>query len=91
MKDLIKQRAERIKELTQVELMNLLADFINEFHLEGDCIIDVIEEFASKYDVDELYLSTELSDYKPFLDIVENNLKKYKYVKEFKDKSNEWE
>lgn len=67
--------------ITQEELLNLLADFMQKYDMQEDPIIDVIREFSIKYDIDEMFVATELSDFKPFLELAENNLQKFKYIK----------
>lgn len=67
--------------ITQEELLNLLADFMQKYKMQDESIIDVIREFSIKHDIDEMFVATELSDFKPFLELAENNLQKFKYIK----------
>lgn len=67
--------------ITQEELLNLLADFMQKYDMQDEPIIDVIREFSIKHDIDEMFVATELSDFKPFLELAENNLQKFKYIK----------
>lgn len=78
-----------IENKTQEELLKLLIDFIEKYNMEEEPIIEVIKEFSHKYNIDDLFIATELSDYKPFLELAENNLTKHKYLKsENKEENN---
>ncbi|AVR55700.1 hypothetical protein [Campylobacter phage CP39] len=46
-----------------------------------DCILDVIIEFGNYIDMDPELIASELSDYAIFRDIVEKDLKKFKFTK----------
>ena len=49
--------------------------------MNDDCILDVLEEFAHKHDLDASFLAMELSDLDGFVDLVEVDLKRFKYNK----------
>jgi hypothetical protein len=79
----------------RINLFNELFEFRNEYDMEEDFILDVIEEYAHKHNLDPEYIAQELSDYKIFTDIVEKECIKHKYLrKEYQadiGNLNDWE
>ena len=76
-----------------VELLNKIFLFREEYNMQDDCILDVLEEFAFKHNMDTALLAMELADMEGFVSLVELDLKKFKYAKESNDASisDEWD
>ena len=75
---------------TLTNVFNELFEFRNKFMPE-DSLLDVLTEFASKYNYNPFQLAQELGDSPGFRDIAEKDCIKFKYYKGTLDKSlDEW-
>lgn len=61
--------------------INSLMNFRLEYHLEDECILEVIKEYCRKHDLDLDEFAQNLGDYQAFQDMVEEDLIKHKYIK----------
>lgn len=66
---------------SKTELFNKLFEFRKQKDMMDDCILDVIIEFGNHIDMDPELIASELSDYTIFRDIVEKDLKKFKFAR----------
>ncbi len=73
----------KINELLEnkVLLFNKLFDYRKEKDMLDDCILDVIISFGNDINIDPELIASELSDYQAFRNIVEQDLKKFNYIK----------
>ena len=76
---------------SNIELLNSVFEFKEEYEMQDDCILDVLKEYAHKHDVDVELLARELSDLDGFVELVQVDLIKHKYTKEdIKTDVEEW-
>lgn len=65
---------------SNIEILNSLFEFREAYGMQEDCILDVLEEYAHKYNVDTEMLARELSDLDGFVELVQVDLTKHKYA-----------
>lgn len=64
-----------------IQKINSLLNFRKEYHLEDECILEVIQEYCRKKDIDIMEFAQDLDRYSAFQDMVEEDLIKHKYIK----------
>jgi hypothetical protein len=75
-----------------IAILNSFFKFKNEFMSEYS-ILDALKEYAAKYDYNVIELAQELSEIPGFVDICQNDCKKFKYniIQKTDNIGDEWE
>lgn len=65
----------------KITLFNDIFRFRGSHNMEQDTIFEVLLEYAAKKDLEPEWIAQELADYQCFVDIVEKDCIKHKYIR----------
>ena len=64
-----------------VEKINKIFEFRKQYDMENDCMLDVIQEYCFKNNIDDIELFvSDISEVEGFVEMLRNDMIKFKYM-----------